>query len=134
VEDARDFYREVLLTYRLIFGQLKGSYKDFNILTQKKFPLPEEYRDPLLPILCGQSWESPDARQIFELIEAEVPATCYGPLAEYPFFGKRLLDIQRYVRAHHPNTPYSNWYNKSSSSEMWSTCLYNVQCPRTCDL
>jgi hypothetical protein len=127
VEDACHFYREVLLTYRLIFGQHKSSYKEFGTATRKRFLLPENYTDPLLPLLCGQSWESPDACQIYTLIEAEEPAIRYDPLGEFPFFGKRMLVIQRYVRAHHPSLPYANWQNKSSTSATWTDWFRNVQ-------
>lgn len=133
MEDACHFYREVLLTYRLIFGQHKSSYKEFGIATRKSFPLPENYRDPLLPLLCGQSCESPDARQIYVLIEADEPARRYDPLDGFPFFGKRMLVIQRYVRAHHPSMPYANWQNKSSTSATWTDWFRNVQKPRSYD-
>jgi hypothetical protein len=130
VEDACEFYREVLLTYRLIFGQHKDSYKAFTMVIRSSCPLPEEYWDSLLPLLCGQSCETPDARRVYESIEAEDPATRYDPFAEFPFFGKRLLDIQRYVRAHHPNTPYANLYGKTTSSARWTSWFCSVHSPR----
>jgi hypothetical protein len=72
-DDVQEFYREILITYRLLFGQHKGSYKAFNTVTQTSIPVPNKCADPLLPLLCGQSWTSKTSIKVYELIGAESP-------------------------------------------------------------
>ncbi|KAF8865228.1 hypothetical protein BDZ45DRAFT_684279 [Acephala macrosclerotiorum] len=122
VEDASEFYKEVLLSYRLIFGQESNSHRDFSITSQSYTPLSKdlEYHDSLLPILCGQDWESATARPIYEMIDAEDPSTQYSPAADFPYLGKRLLEIQRYVRGHKPNDFWALWYDKRDHAAWWA--------------
>lgn len=92
-----EFFREVLLSYRLLFGQDKRSRKAFNS------QLPTWNRewdcsgqqgsktsDPMLLLLCGKSWESEGPRQIFEEISAEEPSEYYSPHLDFPHLSKRI--------------------------------------------
>jgi len=119
VEDAKDFYKEVLLTYRLLFGQDTHSFKYFNALARKE-PIPGECQDPLLSTICGQGWESKDARQVYEMIEADEPSLHYSPSSEFPFLGRRLLDVQKYVRGHSSNTIQGIWYDRRNPLGWWT--------------
>jgi len=119
VEDARYFYKEVLLTYRLLFGQDKDSYQHFNAIAQKQ-SIPTKYQDLLLSTLCSEGWESANARKVYDLIDAEDPSRHYDPSTDFPFFGKRLLDIQRYVRGYDPDTIWAFWYDKRNPSTWWT--------------
>ena len=103
------FFEEILLTYRLIFGQDDRSYKAFS----RMVPVWEEQRgrtswetswacDPMLLILCGKSATSEEARKIYDEIDANEPHNCYNPNTEFPFFGKRLLELQQFVKQHQP--------------------------------
>jgi hypothetical protein len=127
VEDASEFYREVLLTYRLVFGQDKSSYKDFNAI-QRTGDLAEEYYDSKLAALCGESWESTEARSIYELVAAEDPPTHYDPRTDFPFFGKRLLDIQRYVKGQKPSTFWALWHDDRNPYMWWTlwVCSFKI--------
>jgi hypothetical protein len=106
---TEQFFEEILLTYRLIFGQDDRSYKAFS----RMVPVWEEQRgrtsremtwacDPILLILCGNSATSEEARKIYDEIEANAPANCYDPNTQFPFFGKRLLELQQFVKHHQP--------------------------------
>jgi len=126
MEDAKDFYKEVLLTYRLLFGQDTSSYKHFNAFVGKE-PISTKYQDLLLSKLCGESWESENARQVYDLIDAEDPSQHYDPSIDFPFFGKRLLDIQRYVRGYDPSNFWAFWYDKRNPSQWWAFWVFDLQ-------
>ena len=106
---TEQFFEEILRTYRLIFGQDDRSYKAFS----RMVPVWEEKRgraswettwacDPMLLILCGKSATSEEARKIYDEIDANEPHNCYNPNIEFPFFGKRLLELQQFVKQHQP--------------------------------
>jgi len=58
--------------------------------------------DPMLHILCGKSATSEEARKIYEEIDANEPNNYYNPNTEFPFFGKRLLELQEFIKHHQP--------------------------------
>jgi hypothetical protein len=126
VEDAKDYHKEVLLTYRLLFGQDTSSYKHFNALKRKGALVSEEHRDLLLSTLCGESWESKNARQVYEMIEAEEPSLHYSPSTDFPFLGRRLLDIQKYVRGHNSHTIRAIWFDRRNPLAWWTFWVCSV--------
>jgi hypothetical protein len=106
---TEQFFKEIMLTYRLIFGQDDRSYKAFS----KTIPVWEEQCgrtswettwacDPMLLILCGKSATSEEARKIYDEIDANEPANCYNANTEFPFFGNRLLELQQFIKQHQP--------------------------------
>lgn len=120
VKDLKDFYEEVILTYRLLFGQDTSSYKHFNVLKQKEEPHSVENEDLLLATLCGESWENPAARAVYEIIGAEGTSSRYSPSTDFPFLGSRLLNLQTYVRGHNTNSIRAKWYDRRNASEWWT--------------
>lgn len=122
-DGAQEFYKEVLLSYRLIFGQAPGSAEDFKHQAHMWAPNLTENSDPLLAILCGENWESEKAYPIYNEIEAEDTAERYSPSEDFPYLGKRLLKIQEYVNDHQPNTLRQMWHNKTNKwnwSMLWA--------------
>jgi hypothetical protein len=119
LEDVSDFHSEVLLSYRLIFGQDRSSYSDFHSLTRVS-PLPDEHHDSLLPTLCGADWKSTQARQVYEMIAADDTSTQYVPSTHFPFLGKRLLDIQTYVKGQNPSNFLSIWHDRRNLPNWWA--------------
>jgi hypothetical protein len=115
-EDARapdvatdELFEEILLSYRLLFGQDDRSWKAFSRMA----PVWEEQRgrsswetswdcDPLLLVLCGRSCTDEEARQVYDDIDANEPANYYDPNTEFPFFGKRLLELQQLIKQYQP--------------------------------
>ncbi|KAI9767663.1 MAG: hypothetical protein M1840_005534 [Geoglossum simile] len=103
------FFKETLLSYRLIFGQDDRSWRAFSQLARSQ----ETYRgqtfweatwdcDPMLLTLCGKSATSGEAKQIYDDINAGYPASYYDPNTEFPFFGKRLLELQQFIKRQKP--------------------------------
>jgi len=56
----------------------------------------------MLLILCGKSATSEEARMIYDEIDASEPHNCYNPNIAFRFFGKRLLELQQFVKHHQP--------------------------------
>ena len=115
-EDARApdiapgrIFQEILLSYRVLFGQDSRSWKAFKNMG----PLVEEQRgrsswettwdcDPLLSVLCGRSYNDEESRKIYEEIDANEPAEFYYADSDFPYFGKRLLEVQQLVKQYQP--------------------------------
>jgi hypothetical protein len=98
IEDASAFYKEVLRSYRLLFGQTKGSYKAFKKLNSRSSQSRDPLTDPLLDILYGKSCKSHEFRSIFDEIKANEASTTYSPSSDFPFLGARLLELQKYAQ------------------------------------
>jgi hypothetical protein len=120
MDDASEFFKEVLLSYRLIFGQTKNSFRAFNSLSKSWQAVLQDQRDPLLAILCGQSCESNDAGQIYDEIDAVDPFDYYCPVADFPFLGKHLSELQRYVKGHKTTTLIGLWHDSSNLVVWWT--------------
>lgn len=96
----------MLLSYRLIFGLDDKSWRaGARILTtMEERQVPGETAiiwDPLLQTLCGKSESSEEAQRIYDDLDASDPAKTY-PYSEFPFFGKRLIELQKFVEKHQP--------------------------------
>lgn len=103
---ADEFFQEMLLSYRLIFGLDDRSWRAFSRLKttreeQQVFGETAIIWDPLLSTVCGQSASSEDAQSIYDDFEPGEPAKAY-PYAEFPFFGRRLIALQEFVNQHQP--------------------------------
>jgi hypothetical protein len=125
---ADDFFGEMLLSYRLIFGLDDRSWRAFSRLKATR----EEQQvsgdtaivwDPLLATVCGQSASSEDAQRIYDDFDPSEPAKAY-PYAEFPFFGRRLIALQEFVNQHQPQNvrallndrrDVAAWYNLISN-------------------
>jgi hypothetical protein len=118
-------FEEILLSYRLIFGQDERSWKAFSRqkppsseqqgLTESSWP-----SDPLLYILCGKSCTSDESRHIYDDIGADEPAKHYNPQTEFPFFGKRLLELQQFVNQYQPQTVRSLLNDRRDVAAWWA--------------
>ncbi|KAI9785982.1 MAG: hypothetical protein M1839_008248 [Geoglossum umbratile] len=124
---TEDFFQEILLSYRLIFGQDDRSWRLFSRMVQTQ----GNYRghtslelswdcDPMLLILCGRSSTTEGARQIYDEIDANPPKSHYDPNIEFPFFGKRLLELQRFINLHQPQNIRSLLHDRRDVS-VWYT-------------
>ena len=136
---ADEFFEEILRSYRLIFGQDERSWKSFSKML---IALEEDQgqdksiwaTDPLLRVLCGQSSMSNDARYIYEEIDTNQPATYADPYSEFPFLGKRLLELQQFGRQYQPQTVWS-LLNDRRDVAAWFTLRTNwVPIPQTFSL
>jgi hypothetical protein len=105
------FFKELLLTYRVLFGQDETSYKAFH----RSLPNydrdwdcsgkdPDQISDPLLPILCGKSCRTPEACDLYNDVDAGPVRDCYDSSADFPIMGQKLLQLQAFVRGYNPKT------------------------------
>lgn len=97
-------HREVLLSYRLLFGQDKKSRALFNNREIKEASV-EGTLDPLLVQLCGQK------RQLGDILEDEavVEQDCYVNVIDFPFFGRELVQLQKYAYSRKPRRYLDVW-------------------------
>jgi len=136
-EDVRDpdvhtneIFKEILRSYRLIFGQDERSWKAFlsTIPTSSEQQALAESSwssDPLLYVLCGKSCMSDESQRIYDDIDADEPANYYNPQSEFPFFGNRLLELQQFVKQHQPQTVRSLLNDRRDVAAWWT--LWNNQ-------
>jgi len=125
---TEEFFQEILLSYRLIFGQDERSWKSF----ARMIPVWEEQRgsdpwesswncDPLLQVLCGGSSTSENARRLYDEIDAcEPESSYYDPNTEFPFFGRRLIELQQFVKQHQPQTVRSLLNDRRDLFSWWT--------------
>jgi hypothetical protein len=122
-----EYFREVLLSYRLIFGQENASWKAF----QKKLPTLEDHwdcsdrqsndGDPMLRTLCGSSYTSPKAIQIYQAIDASDDVLAYYyPDNDFPFLGRRILNLQAYVSGRNPHNWRALWHDRRNVAFWWT--------------
>lgn len=74
----------------------------------------------MLQLLCGQSWDAEDARAIWQEIGADTASNHYSPMSDFPFLGKRLAELQSYVRGHSPHNIMALWYDRRNVSWWWT--------------
>lgn len=116
-EEINHFLLEVLLSYRLLFGQHKKSRAFFRseepFLRQNR-----KMRDPLLSSLCStQSWDtSMDLPDDLHLIEKKT----YYLSHDFPILRYRLVVLQKHLSAAAPRTWLQLWRDNRSSAN-WMT-------------
>ncbi|OBT62907.1 hypothetical protein VE03_07905 [Pseudogymnoascus sp. 23342-1-I1] len=102
--DIRAFYLEILMSYRLIFGQNRGSWKLFSSHHKKR-----NFSDPLLLRLCAKN-----CRKEMTYSESFIPQPKpqYSVRKDFAFFGERLVHLQRFVIEQDPGDFWTLWYDK----------------------
>jgi hypothetical protein len=107
---AFEFYKEVLLSYRLIFGQDKRSRKAWRRHCYKELmAFSADIADPLLEALCGKDCRN---ELTYEKIEAPEIAQQYSARNDFPFFGERLVEIQQFVLKKSPGDWTTLWNDR----------------------
>lgn len=143
--DIRTYYREVLLTYRLLFGSRRSSaeFKTlapswagtfFDSTTPESHHLPKY--DPLIHILCCMHWQAPAPKKIYDAIRAgPLPANNnYSAIDHFQFLGTRLLDLQKYAKSTPANSFGSLWHDDRVTSDwwhLWASILISVRITRS---
>lgn len=108
------------MSYRLLFGQRKTAYNRFNKLLPSWQSMLEDNSDPLLQVLCGQSWKARDALAIFDKIDVEDPTDHFRATEVFPFLGSRLLMLKKHIEGRHPSTLSELWYNDTNKLAWWT--------------
>jgi len=65
----------------------------------------------LLSVLCGKGCTDEVARQVFDELDVNEPAEYYDP-QEFPFFGKRLLELHHLIKQYQPQDVRSLWNDR----------------------
>lgn len=119
---AGDFCRELICTYRLIFGQHKSSYKAFRSIYGPHLSTSQTYAawDPLLNQLCGHAWEK---QPIYEDINAPGIRTVYSADRDFGFFGDRLLTLHEFVTTQSADDWRALWRDRRDMSRFWALWL-----------
>ncbi|KAL8711217.1 MAG: hypothetical protein Q9220_004362 [cf. Caloplaca sp. 1 TL-2023] len=110
--EPHEFFRDVLLSYRLLFGQNRGSWKAFNKLYADADGVTksgEVLHDPLLRRLCGQKWEK--ERSFYKDIDANEAPSHYRA-EDFPFLGSRLLRLQNFSKHQEPHDWKVLWFDR----------------------
>ena len=131
------------MTYRLIFGQDKRSWKLCKSLLKQegrpnclqrlwKFIRGSKQtdivdatgiRDPLLTRLCCQDCN--DEKLYDDLYFPDVSAQ-YSAQQDFPFFGRRLLALQEYTRMLQPHGIWTLWYDRRDLTRFYMRWLLVV--------
>ena len=106
--NVKDYLREVLLSYRLVFAQDRGSRSAFNSRFKNLSQPPNKTKetadyDPLLPRICGRKWKTESDPYYKSLDADESPPTIYSPDQDFPCLGDKLLKLQRFSADQHPH-------------------------------
>ena len=105
-----DFYREILLSYRLIFGQDRKSWKAWKKYCSSQVEAFDKgIADPLLATLCGR--DSRRERTYTEIQAPEIEQQ-YSAREDFPFFGERLVKIQQFVLKKNPSDWKTLWNDR----------------------
>ncbi|KAL8836425.1 MAG: hypothetical protein Q9170_002913 [Blastenia crenularia] len=105
-------HREVLLSYRLLFGQHKVSRDLFN-KRENIQASSEGIMDPLLVRLCGRA---ENAKSLFQ-DNSVAEQACYDTETEFPFFGPQLVHLQKYACAGKTRRFVDVWYDRRDPAQ-----------------
>ncbi|KAL3422643.1 hypothetical protein PVAG01_06799 [Phlyctema vagabunda] len=125
---ADNLLREVLLSYRLIFGVSSSSWREFRRVNSQGEMCQIEGNpppDPLLGILCGQKWTSSVPKAIYHQLNANPLSSTYA--SEFPLLGKRLYDLHEFVQRQQPNTLRDLWFDRRDITKwytLWALVTY----------
>ncbi|PVH81339.1 hypothetical protein DL98DRAFT_416897 [Cadophora sp. DSE1049] len=116
---ANEYLKEVISSYRLIFGMDKGSYTAFNQMERMRSRAQTGQADPLLDTLCGQRWDSPEVMCIFDQCDIEDPVPRYKSNS-FPFLGTRFLKLQDCTQRNRPESVRQLWHDRRDTSKWWT--------------
>lgn len=123
-----DFSRDMILSYRLLFGMDRKSRKIFRAESENwqhdslhdgPFSGQKMYEiDPLLWTLCTDSGESPELKKLLNLLDGEETSPRYA-FEDFPFLGGRLLQLQTFIEGHKATTWSLLWHNRTDARNWW---------------
>jgi len=124
---AREYFKELLLTYRVIFGQDKRSWKLCNKIGASNNPENNDGTiDPLLHKLCCCDWET---EPLYDEIDVFDARSIYSAQQDFPFFGERLIILQEYTRMLEPydwRSLYADRRNMNRFCTIWAVIFFGI--------
>jgi hypothetical protein len=109
--DVTEFLSEILLSYRLIFGQNKRSRKVFRA-AKPLFGLPRAAQDPFLREICG--------RKRYECRIPIIDRSEYELRGDFSHLRTRVARLSTYASGMLPRTFWELWYDNRNSAA-WLT-------------
>ena len=110
--------REIIASYRLLFGQDKPSRRVF-MKDFRSMSVDDKRRiqyDPLLLKLCQEDWSK---QLVFEDLDISNVRTAYSAIIDFPFFMVRLTNLREYVLTQQPTGWTSVWKDKRDTARYW---------------
>lgn len=124
-----DFLRDMILSYRLLFGIDRKSRKNFRAESEnwKHDSLHDgpfsgqrmHELDPLLWLLCTDDGTSPELKKLLVLLDGEETSPRYA-FEDFPFLGGRLLQLQTFIEGHKATTWDLLWNNRTDARNWWT--------------
>ena len=134
IESNTQLYQEVLMSYRLLFGQNRASRRLATTLLKTLEKTGDEY-DGLLDTLCTRSYDSavralpvalwPVTCRSFEGVLQEEPA--YSSQDDFPLFGQRLAKLQAFNLRQQPSKLRDLWRDRRSPLQWYTFWAVLVQ-------
>ena len=112
---SAQFYREIIQSYRILFGQDRHSWKAF-AKNPPRFQA-DHGEDPLLPRLCGSEWIK---LAIYEDVDAYDAKNVYSAREDFPYFGDRLSKLQDFAVTQSPNNWRTVWWDRRDVTRFWT--------------
>jgi hypothetical protein len=122
------YKREVLLSYRLLFGQNRQSRQYFNKFERKLVTNSKHQYDPFLDIICGKPngkclrsyprelWPDSSTDHNGWLLEQDV----YSTSLDFPLLGHRLQKLQQFDLRQQPSRVRDLWRDRRNPLQ-WYT-------------
>lgn len=116
---AYDFFREIIFTYRLIFGQSKDSWKAYRKAHGTKLDKEQlgAHWDPLRTMLCANDWST---IPVYGELDAPDVRAVYSARSDFPFFAERLTTLQQYIATQSPNDWKALWRDRRDVARFWA--------------
>ena len=113
-DEITDFLREVLLSYRLLFGQSKSGRQYFRrtVSSQVYEDVPRQGQDPLLARVCG--------RKSIDLLAHGKERNTYRLARDFPMLRCRIAVLQQQLATSKPRGWKELWRDKRDSAH-WVT-------------
>ena len=123
------YQREIILSYRLLFGQDRKSRRLFREVESRNAALDKTSKcDPLLDILCGRK-----KRAVIDALPSDIwPDSCrdsaghlleqtiYSTSLDFPVLGSRLLQIQEFDSRQQPNRIRDYWRDRRNPLQWYA--------------
>ena len=129
------YRQEVLLSYRLLFGQTKMSRKLFKKLKKQMIREGKLTLDPFLEVLCSCSTSDTKIANLPKEIWPKscrdlegrlAKFECYGIDSDFPLIGRNLLAIQRFCLHQRPRTFWSFWIDTRDRPKWFTFWLVTI--------
>lgn len=117
---GRGYHREILLTFRIIFGQDKASLTGLGRNESLFLNSPWESfseKDPLLIKLCGNDWR---LVQVYSDIAAGPVRSSYAVDEEFPHFADRLVELQDFMQIQNPDSVRALLSDRRDMNRLWT--------------